>query len=80
MDNHFVDRRKNDFDFPYSYTRYEKICVDEDFEYSSDLLTGDARYDMDIIYGSKDHHKTKDDLSENPDANIKRIKVLVQYY
>ena len=65
---------KNDFDFPYSYTRYEKICVDEDFEYSSDLLTGDARYDMDIIYGSKDHHKTKDDLSENPDANIKRIK------
>ena len=62
------------FDFPYSYTRYEKICVDETFDYASELLTGDARYDMDIIYGSKDHHKTKDDLSDNPDNNIKRIK------
>lgn len=67
-------RPKVNYDLPFSYSRYEKVYVDETFDYDADDLTGDADYDIDIIYGGKDYHESRKKISPNPDENIKFIK------
>ncbi len=67
-------RPKVNYDLPFGYSRYEKVYVDDTFDYDADDLTGDADYDIDIIYGGKDYHESRKKISSNPDENIKFIK------
>lgn len=56
------------------YSRYEIVRIDDTFKYKGDLLTGDVNYDIDVIYGSKDTHETREKLAKLPDDNIRKIK------
>jgi hypothetical protein len=58
----------------FTYSRYEKIYVDNSFDYIAELLTGDARYDVDIMYGAKDTNNSRETLSENADENLRKIR------
>ena len=58
----------------FTYSRYEKIYIDNSFDYIAELLTGDARYDVDIMYGAKDTNNSRETLSENADDNLRKIR------
>ncbi len=67
----------------FHYSRYEKLHIDDTFDYMADNLTGDALYDIDVIYGAKDTNKSREKISSNPDQNVKFIRdsgsILVTY-
>lgn len=67
-------QRKNPVRSPYSYTRYEKVSVTQEFEYINEELTGDALYDIDKIYGALDSNNSRENLMRNFDDNLYRIR------
>lgn len=56
------------------YSRYERVCVTDQFIYSNEELTQDIDYDVDLIYGALDTNNSRQSISNNPDHNIARIK------
>jgi hypothetical protein len=58
------------------YSRVELIPIDDTFIYNNPELSGDASYDIDIVYGRLDYKCTKNTVSNNPNENISRIKDL----
>ena len=57
-----------------SYYRYEPVQITDKFQYETPALTGDADYDIDIIYNGLDRKDSRGKLSSIFDENLKRIK------
>ena len=57
-----------------NYYRYEYVQITDKFEYVSPALTGDADYDIDMIYNGLDRKDSRGKLSSVFDENLKRIK------
>ncbi len=56
------------------YYRYELVPITDDFDYYNDALTGDADYDIDILYHKHDNKDSKSKISSLFDENLRSIK------
>ena len=57
-----------------SYYRFEPITIDDKFEYFNNEVTGDADYDVDLLYAGYLSRDSKNGISSVFDENLRRIK------
>lgn len=56
------------------YSRYEKLDITDQFEYTNSEFTQDINYDIDLIYGNLDTNKSREKIQRDPYTNIDYIK------
>ncbi len=60
--------------FLVNYYRFEPVTINDEFEYFNNQVTGDADYDVDLLYAGYLSRDSKNNISPTFEENLKRIK------